>query len=111
MVLGEKEQVIYGKGFIIDTLCGLTFKISPKSFYQVNPVQTETLFKKAIEYAGLTGKERVIDAYSGIGTILVISGCFSHRAFTKFFFEGRTGEPSTKTTRTSLLFFPTRTNT
>ena len=73
MVLGEKEQVIYGKGFIIDTLCGLTFKISPKSFYQVNPVQTETLYKKAIEYAGLTGKERVIDAYSGIGTIGMIA--------------------------------------
>ena len=63
----------YGKGFIIDTLCGLTFKISPKSFYQVNPVQTETLYKKAIEYAGLTGKERVIDAYSGIGTIGMIA--------------------------------------
>ena len=63
MVLGEKETVIYGKGFIEDTLCGCTFRISPKSFYQVNPIQTEVLYGKAIDYAGLTGKERVVDAY------------------------------------------------
>ena len=56
MVLGEKETVIYGKGYIEDTLCGCTFRISPKSFYQVNPVQTEILYNKAITYAGLTGK-------------------------------------------------------
>ena len=62
MVLGEKETVIYGKGYIEDTLCGCTFRISPKSFYQVNPVQTEILYNKAIAYAGLTGKEKVIDA-------------------------------------------------
>ena len=61
MVLGEKETVIYGKGYIEDTLCGCTFRISPKSFYQVNPVQTEILYNKAITYAGLTGKEKVID--------------------------------------------------
>lgn len=73
MVLGEKETVIYGKGYIEDTLCGCTFRISPKSFYQVNPVQTEALYRKAIEYAGLTGKERVVDAYCGIGTIGIIA--------------------------------------
>lgn len=73
MVLGEKETVIYGKGFIEDTLCGCTFRISPKSFYQVNPVQTEILYQKAIEYAGLTGKETVVDAYCGIGTIGLIA--------------------------------------
>ena len=73
MVLGEKETVIYGKGYIEDTLCGCTFRISPKSFYQVNPVQTEMLYGKAIEYAGLTGKERVVDAYCGIGTIGIIA--------------------------------------
>lgn len=73
MVLGEKETVIYGKGYIEDTLCGCTFRISPKSFYQVNPVQTEALYGKAIEYAGLTGKERVVDAYCGIGTIGIIA--------------------------------------
>lgn len=69
MVLGEKEQVIYGKGYIEDILCGRTFKISPKSFYQVNAVQTQILYQKAVEYAQLTGKETVVDAYCGIGTI------------------------------------------
>lgn len=73
MVLGDKEQVIYGKGFIEDSLCGKVFKISPKSFYQVNSIQTQKLYGKAIEYAGLTGKEEVLDAYCGIGTIGMIA--------------------------------------
>lgn len=73
MVLGEKETAIYGKGYIEDVLCGCTFRISPKSFYQVNPVQTEVLYKKAMEYADLTGKEKVIDAYCGIGTIGIVA--------------------------------------
>lgn len=73
MVLGEKENVIYGPGYIEDILCGKTFKISPKSFYQVNPVQTEKLYKKALEYAGLTGRETVLDAYCGTGTIGIIA--------------------------------------
>lgn len=73
MVLGEKEHVIYGKGYIEDTLCGKTFRISPKSFYQVNPVQTEILYEKAILCAGLTGKEKIVDAYCGIGTIGLIA--------------------------------------
>lgn len=69
MVLGDKEQVIYGKGYIEDILCEKTFRISPKSFYQVNAVQTEVLYRKAVEYARLTGQETVVDAYCGIGTI------------------------------------------
>ncbi len=73
MVLGEKEQVIYGKGYIEDEICGMTFRISPRSFYQVNPVQTEKLYAKAMEYAGLTGKETVLDAYCGTGTIGLIA--------------------------------------
>lgn len=73
MVLGDKEKVLYGKGYIEDTLCGCKFRISAKSFYQVNPVQTEVLYGKAIEYAKLTGKERVLDAYCGIGTIGLIA--------------------------------------
>ena len=73
MVLGDKEQVIYGPGYIVDKLCGLSFKISPKSFYQVNPKQTELLYRKAMEYAGLTGKERVLDAYCGTGTIGMVA--------------------------------------
>lgn len=72
MILGEKEQVIYGKGYIEDVLCQKTFRISPKSFYQVNPMQTEKLYGKAIEYAGLTGTETVVDAYCGTGTIGII---------------------------------------
>lgn len=73
MVLGEREKVLYGKGYIEDTLCGKTFRISAKSFYQVNPLQTEKLYGKALEYAGLTGKEAVLDAYCGTGTIGIIA--------------------------------------
>ena len=73
MILGEREIVLYGKGYIEDILCGKKFRISPKSFYQVNPVQTEIMYNKAIEYANLTGKERVLDAYCGIGTIGIIA--------------------------------------
>lgn len=73
MVLGDRETTIYGKGYIEDVLCGLTFCISSKSFYQINPVQTEKLYGKAMELAGLTGKERVIDAYCGIGTIGMVA--------------------------------------
>ena len=73
MVLGDKEQVLYGKGYITDQLCGKTFRISPKSFYQVNPIQTQKLYQKAMDYAGLTGKEVVIDAYCGTGTIGIIA--------------------------------------
>lgn len=73
MVLGDKEQVIYGKGYIEDELLGKTFRISSKSFYQVNPVQTQTLYGKAMEFAGLTGKEVVLDAYCGTGTIGIIA--------------------------------------
>lgn len=73
MVLGDREQVIYGKGYIEDELCGKTFRISSGSFYQVNPVQTEKLYKKALEFAGLTGKETVLDAYCGTGTIGMIA--------------------------------------
>lgn len=73
MVLGDKEHVLYGKGYIEDELCGMRFRISSKSFYQVNPVQTEVLYGKALELAGLTGKEKVLDAYCGIGTIGLIA--------------------------------------
>lgn len=72
VVLGDREIVIYGKGYIEDTLCGMKFQISAKSFYQVNPVQAEKLYNKAIKMANLIGDEVVIDAYSGIGTISII---------------------------------------
>ena len=73
MVLGDRETTIYGKGYIEDVLCGLRFRISSKSFYQINPVQTEKLYGKAMELAGLSGTERVIDAYCGIGTIGMVA--------------------------------------
>lgn len=73
MVLGGREKAIYGPGFIRDRLCGCTFRISPGSFYQVNPVQTEILYHTAMEFAGLRGNETVIDAYCGIGTISLIA--------------------------------------
>ena len=57
----------------MDTLCGCRFRISPSSFYQVNPIQTEILYNKAMELAGLTGHEVVLDAYCGIGTIGLIA--------------------------------------
>ena len=73
LVLGPNERVLYGKGFIEDTLCGKVFRISAKSFYQINPVQTEILYGKAMEFAALRGTQTVIDAYCGIGTIGLIA--------------------------------------
>lgn len=73
MILGDKYQTLYGKGYIVDELCGCRFKISPASFYQVNPAQAAKLYEKAIELAGLTGKETVVDAYCGTGTIGMIA--------------------------------------
>ena len=73
LVLGDKEEILYGNGYIEDTLCGCVFRISPKSFYQINPVQTEKLYNKAMEFAQLDAKTRVIDAYCGIGTIGLVA--------------------------------------
>ena len=73
MVLGDKEMVLYGKGYIEDILCGKRFRISPKSFYQINSVQTEKLYTRAIELAGFKGDETILDAYCGIGTIGIIA--------------------------------------
>ncbi len=73
LVLGKQEKVLYGKGYIEDELLGCTFRISAKSFYQINPVQTEVLYQTAIDYAGLTGKETFFDAYCGTGTIGLIA--------------------------------------
>ncbi len=73
LVLGEKEEVLYGNGYIEDTLCGCVFRISPKSFYQINPVQTEKLYGKAMELAELDKNTSVLDAYCGIGTIGLVA--------------------------------------
>ncbi len=70
--LGNKNEVLHGDGYIEDVLLGYRFRISPGAFYQVNPAQTEVLYSKTKEFAGLTGDETVIDAYSGTGTIGMI---------------------------------------
>lgn len=69
VVFGNKDRILYGPGFITDKLLGLSYKISHKSFYQVNPIQTEKLYSKAIEMANLSKNDIVLDCYSGIGTI------------------------------------------
>lgn len=73
MILGEKEKILYGKGFIIDEIGGISFRISSRSFYQVNPVQTEKLYAKAIELAQLSDRSKVLDACCGIGTISLLA--------------------------------------
>lgn len=73
VVLGKEERTLYGPGFILDTLCGLSFRISSQSFYQVNSKQTEVLYRAAIDLAELTGEETVIDAYCGTGTIGLVA--------------------------------------
>ena len=69
VVLGNRDKVLFGSGTIEDLLCGYRFRISPSSFYQINPVQTEILYGTAVDFAALTGEETVLDAYCGIGTI------------------------------------------
>ncbi len=69
VILGKEEHVLYGNSYITDAIHDLNFHISSRSFYQVNPVQTERLYGKALEFAQLSGKEEVIDLYCGVGTI------------------------------------------
>ena len=73
LLLGKKEEVLYGPGWITDSLCGRIFRISARSFFQINPVQTEALYAAAVDFAGLTGRERVVDAYCGVGTIGILA--------------------------------------
>lgn len=75
VIMGDKERTLYGPGFILDSLCGLSFRISSKSFYQVNVEQTEALYTRAVEMARLTGTETVMDAYCGTGTIGLVAAC------------------------------------
>lgn len=73
VILGRKGKLLWGQEYITDTIGPIAYQISPQSFYQVNPVQTKNLYEKAISMAGLTGNERVMDAYCGIGTIGLIA--------------------------------------
>ena len=81
VVLGERERVLYGPGFIEDELLGCRFRISSTSFFQVNPTQTERLYSKAIELAGLDDTQTLIDAYCGIGTIGLIASKHAAQVF------------------------------
>lgn len=73
LVLGEREIVLYGDGYITDNLLGFSFRVSPKSFYQINYSGTQILYGKAMEFASLDGTQTVLDAYSGVGTIGIIA--------------------------------------
>lgn len=73
MVLGDRTRVLYGPGYIEETLCGHRFRMSPTAFYQINPTQTEVLYAKALEYAGLDGRQTVLDAYCGTGTLGILA--------------------------------------
>jgi len=84
VILGNRERVLFGSGYIYDNLLGYRFKISPRSFYQINPYQTEKLYSKAIELAGLDSKPEgrgpvVMDAYCGIGTIGICASKYASR--------------------------------
>lgn len=79
MVLGKRNIVLYGKGYIEDVLCGNRFRISPESFYQINPQQTEKLYKAAVKAAGIGKDDTVIDAYCGIGTIGITASKYAGR--------------------------------
>ena len=72
VVLGDEFRTVWGEAVLEDTLCGLTFRLSVPSFYQVNRIQAERLYEKAVEFAGLTGRETVLDLYCGIGTISLV---------------------------------------
>ncbi|MEG1565512.1 MAG: 23S rRNA (uracil(1939)-C(5))-methyltransferase RlmD [Bacilli bacterium] len=73
VILGFKENVLYGRGYIEDTVCDIVFKISSKSFFQVNPVQCEILYGTAIKLANLKKDDNIFDAYCGIGTIGLVA--------------------------------------
>jgi 23S rRNA (uracil1939-C5)-methyltransferase len=76
VILGEKEEILYGKGYIEDSILGVKFHISPKSFFQVNPIQVEKLYSLAIEHANITKNDTVLDAYAGVATIGIL--CAKH---------------------------------
>ncbi len=81
VILGDKNVLLYGDGYIEDKLCGLKFKVSASSFYQVNPIMTEVLYSKAMEYASLKEDDVVLDAYSGIGTIGLVASKYVKKVY------------------------------
>ena len=81
MLLGNKNIVLYGKGYINDKLGNLEFKISPLSFYQVNPIQAENLYNIGVKYANITKEDIVFDLYSGIGTISLFMARYAKKVY------------------------------
>ena len=81
LVLGENSIVLYGSGVIKEQLCGYTFTISPKAFYQINPVQTEVLYSKTMQFADIKKTDIVIDAYCGTGTIGIIASRYAGHVY------------------------------
>ena len=77
VILGDRYRTLLGQDYLMDTLCGFSFRLSVPSFYQVNTAQAETLYNKALEFAALTGTETVLDLYCGIGTITL---CLARQA-------------------------------
>ena len=81
VIMGDRVITLYGTGFITDKIGEISFKISPKSFFQVNPVQVKKLYGKALSYAGLTGNETVWDLYCGVGTISLFMAGHAKKVF------------------------------
>lgn len=81
VILGDTCKTLWGKSYIEDYICDIRYQISPLSFYQVNPKQTEKLYSKALEYAGLTGNETVWDLYCGIGTISLFMAAKARKVY------------------------------
>ncbi|MBE6824290.1 MAG: 23S rRNA (uracil(1939)-C(5))-methyltransferase RlmD [Ruminococcaceae bacterium] len=81
LFIGKTSNVLYGDGYIKDVLCGKTFYISPQSFYQINPAQTQKLYQKAIELAQLNGTQVVLDSYCGVGTIGICASDNAKKVF------------------------------
>ena len=80
VILGKTHRCLWGRDYLEDTLCGLTFRLSVPSFYQVNREQAEVLYGRALAFAGLTGRETVLDLYCGIGTITLVMARQAKRA-------------------------------
>ncbi len=79
LILGEREKVLFGKGFIVEPFCGKTYAISPSGYFPINAAQTETLYKIALKSAGLTGAETVFNLYCGMGALALTSSMYAAR--------------------------------
>lgn len=81
VVLGPQTKILWGKEAIVDEVAGMRFRVSATSFFQVNPLQTEVLYERALAYAGLTGKETVLDVYCGVGSLTLFLARRARRVY------------------------------